>query len=107
MGSPLMMTLIEEEAASAAISGLLYASLVALKGTFALFVAVHLVAAVWTQGLKWTGRAVAFGALFIAPWLLLHAPHYVDLLHGGLVVADTGVRPDEHFNIFSIEALTT
>lgn len=93
-GSFLMMGVIIEE--SAAITGLLYAGLIALKSSFVLFVAVHVVA---TRRIK----AGAFAVLFLAPWILLHAPHYIHIL--GPTIADHGVRPAETFNIFSTEPL--
>jgi len=95
-GSFLMMGAILEE--SPAITGLLYAGLVALKSSFVLFVAVHVVA---TRRMK----AGVFAVLFVAPWILLHAPHYVQFLHASPAIADHGVRPVESFNIFSTEPL--
>jgi hypothetical protein len=95
-GSFLMMGAILEE--SPAITGLLYAGLIALKSSFVLFVAVHLVA---TRRIK----AAVFAALFLAPWILLHAPHYAQFLHASSAIADHGVRPVESFNIFSTEPL--
>jgi hypothetical protein len=90
----LMMAAILEE--SDAITGLLYAGLISLKSTFVLFVAVHLVA-------RRRVKAAGFAALFLMPWILLHAPHYVHAF--GPAIADHGVRPVEHFNIFSMEPL--
>jgi hypothetical protein len=93
-GSFLMMGAIVEE--DSVVTGLLYAGLIALKSTFVLFVAVHLAA---TRRVK----AAGFAALFLAPWILLHAPHYLHLF--GPTVADLGVRPVEGFNIFSTTPL--
>jgi hypothetical protein len=95
-GSLLIMAAILEE--SAAMTGLLYAGLIALKSSFVLFVAVHLAA---TRRVK----AGVFAALFLTPWILLHAPHYVQFLQAGPAIADHGVRPVESFNSFSIEPL--
>ena len=92
----LMMAALEEE--SAAVLGLLYAALIAMKGTFVLFVALHFIA---TRKL----RSAGFAALFLAPWILVHAPHYVQFLHGGAAIADQGVRDSGSFNIFSIVPL--
>jgi hypothetical protein len=105
-GSLLMMALIEEEGSDAAVTGLLYGALAAMKTSFALFILAHLAATLWVRGVKWTGRTVAAGALFLAPWILVHAPHYVAVLGGGQAIADNGVRPVESFNIFSTEALS-
>lgn len=104
-GSLLMMAAIEDAGASAAITGMFHAALVALKSTFLLFVAVHLAAALWARGVKWTARTAGFGALFLAPWILLHLPRYLGFLHAGPGIPDTGVRPNESFNIFSIHPL--
>ena len=90
----LIMGVILEE--SAAVTGLLYAGVIALKSSFVLFVAVHLLA-------KWRIKPAAFAALFLTPWILLHAPHYIHAF--GPVIADHGVRAAESFNIFSIEHL--
>lgn len=95
-GSFLMMGAVMEE--SPAILGLFYAALIALKSTFVLFVAVH-----WL--VRRNLRSVAFTALFLAPWILLHAPHYVQFLHAAAPIADHGVCPLESFNIFSIAPL--
>jgi hypothetical protein len=105
-GSFLMMAVIVDEGTGAAITGLLYAALAALKGTFALFVALHLAAAVFARGAKWTLRASAFAALFLAPWILVHAPHYLEVFKGAAPeFADHGVRPAESFNLFSTQPL--
>lgn len=69
-------------AGSAAAIGLLYAALIALKPTFLIFVAIHLAAMALGEGLRWAWRAGLATALFLSPWLLLHAPHYwAALLH--------------------------
>ena len=105
-GSFLMMAVMVEDGASAAITGLLYAALTSLKGTFALFVALHLAAAVFVRGAKWTLKAAAFAALFLAPWILVHAPHYVEVFKSvAPEIVDHGVRPAESFNMFSTQPL--
>jgi hypothetical protein len=104
-GSLLMMAVIEEEGSSAAITGLLYAALLALKSTFALFVVLHFAATPFVRGVKWSGRTALACALFFAPWLLLHAPHYLSILHPSGSIADAGVREQETFNLFSTRAL--
>lgn len=84
--------------ASPAIIGLLWAALLAMKSTFVLFVAVHLVVRV---AVKRDLRSTAYAALFLSPWILLHAPHYIQFLHAGPGAPDSGVRLQESFNIFS------
>ena len=108
-GSLLMMAVVEdaseENGSSAAVTGLLYAALLALKSTFALFVVLHLAATLFVGGVKRAARTALACALFFLPWLLLHAPHYSAMLHPHQSVADTGVREQETFNMFSTEAL--
>ena len=97
LGSALIMALVlltsEADAPDASFSGgkpvaagLIYAALVALKPTFVLFVGPHLIAVscatVLAQGspragLKWGAKAVVSMACFLAPWILVHLPHYL------------------------------
>ncbi len=100
-GSFLMMAAIMEEGASAAVTGLLYAGLIAMKSTFLLFVAAHLAAIAFALGLKRSAQTAGFGALFLAPWILVHAPHYAHIVDHGLGVVEHGVRDSGMFNIFS------
>ena len=102
-GSLLMMALFEDE--SPALTGLLYAALLALKSTFALFVVLHFAAIPLVRGIKWTGRSALACALFFSPWFLLHAPHYIAILHPSATAPDTGVRAQETSEMFSAEAL--
>jgi hypothetical protein len=108
-GSLLMMAVIAEasegEGSSPAVTGLLYAALLALKSTFALFVVLHIAATPFLRGTKWTGRAILACTLFFLPWFLLHAPHYAAILHPSATAPETGVREPETFDIFSAEAL--
>jgi hypothetical protein len=108
-GSLLMMALFEavseENGSSPAVTGLLYAALLALKSTFALFVVLHFAATPFICGWKWTRRAALACALFISPWILLHAPHYASIFHASAEAPETGVRPQETFDMFSTEAL--
>jgi len=71
---------------SPAAVGLAYAALIALKPTFLLFVGPHLVAvacaAVLAQaslraGLRWGTITAGCTACFLAPWVLVHLPHYL------------------------------
>jgi hypothetical protein len=108
-GSLLMMAVFEEaseeDGSSPAVTGLLYAALLALKSTFALFVVLHLAATPFIRGWRWASRAALASALFFLPWVLLHATHYAAILHPGAPMAETGVRDQETFNMFSTEAL--
>jgi len=104
-GSLLMMAVIEEEGSSPAVTGLLYAALLALKSTFALFVVLHFVATLFVGGAKRASRAALACALFFSPWILLHAPHYAAILHPSATVTETGVREQETFDMFSTQAL--
>jgi hypothetical protein len=65
---------------------LLYAALVALKPTMLVFVGPHLVAVAVAvavaqssarAGLRWGAAAVGGTACFLAPWVLVHLPHYL------------------------------
>lgn len=104
-GSFLMMAALLEDGASAALTGLFYAALIAMKSTFLLFAAAHLAAAAFGLGWKRAAQAAAFAALFLSPWLLLHAPHYARLFGHGLGTVEHGVRESGVFNIFSPAAL--
>ncbi len=104
-GSLVVMALFEEEGRSAAVTGLLYAALLALKTSFAPFVVLHFLAVLLTGGVKWAGRTAVACALFLSPWILLHAPLYWDMLHAARTVAEGGVRPQAAFHMFSIAAL--
>lgn len=104
-GSVLMMAVCDEEEASPALTGLLYAALLALKSTFALFVVLHLAAALLIGRVRWATRAALACALSFSPWILLHAPHYLALLHPAAALAENGVRAQETFSLFSTEPL--
>jgi hypothetical protein len=74
---------------SALAVGLIHAALGALKPTFLLFAALHLVfTAVAVAranrgargGLIWGAAAAGWGVMFIAPWLALHGPHFFTAL---------------------------
>lgn len=71
----------------AAALGLLYAGLVALKPTAAVFIggqlclltiAVCATRASVRAGASWALRALAWSALALAPWILLNLPHFLD-----------------------------
>ena len=81
IGSALIMAMVavpmETVAPSAAAMGLLYAALVALKPTFIVFVAIHWLAIALSTGIKQALRIGIASALFVSPWILLHAPYYL------------------------------
>ena len=104
-GSLVAMALFEEEGSNAAVTGLLYAALLALKTSFAPFVALHFLAALFAGGVKRASRTALACAVFLSPWILLHAPLYWDMLHAARTIPDNGIRPQENFHIFSTAAL--
>jgi hypothetical protein len=72
--------------------GLFYASMLSLKTSALLFVAVHVLAKLvtdrmssggWQGGFRQTGKALGIAALFLAPWLLLHLANLLSLGGGG------------------------
>lgn len=76
----------ETGAPPALLLGAVYAAVVALKPTFALFPLVHLplsmLAVARTAGgpraaARWALRVAAFAAMLLAPWVTLHVPVYV------------------------------
>ena len=80
-GSALIMAMValpmETATPSAAALGLLYAALIALKPTFIVFVAIHLLTIALSTGMRQTKNIGLAGAIFLSPWILLHAPHYL------------------------------
>jgi hypothetical protein len=87
-GSALIMAMVvlsmETVAPSAAALGMLYAALIAMKPTFAVFVAIHLLSIALSTGIRQAVRIALASAIFLSPWILLHAPHYVDGLRAHL-----------------------
>jgi hypothetical protein len=59
----------------AAAVGLLYAALIAMKPTFAVFVAIHFLATL--RGVREALRTALATAGFLLPWVLVHAPNYL------------------------------
>ena len=47
-----------------------------MKPTFIIFVAIHLLFLLFASGWRWVMRAGVATAIFLSPWILLHAPHY-------------------------------
>ena len=72
-GSALIMAI--AAAPGTAVAGLLYAALIAMKPTFAVFVAIHLLATV--RSVRWALRTALATAGFLLPWVLVHAPNYL------------------------------
>jgi hypothetical protein len=69
--------------------GLVYAGLIALKMSFALFAVLHVlllsiaVTAITRSGksgLRWLLAVTAWGIVFLTPWIALHGTHYVTAL---------------------------
>ena len=85
LGSALMMTAIlmsSQERSSPLALGLVYAGLISLKTTFALFVPLHLAAVIaariwetrrWGPALGQGGLTAAWFVLFLSPWLIVHS----------------------------------
>lgn len=78
----------------ASIIGLLYAALIALKTSFAGYVLLQLavyaaLSCCWEKGRKnrlvFCGRVAAWMLVFIAPWFLLHLPHYAGVAAGRIL----------------------
>jgi len=86
-------------------SGLLYAALIALKPTFALFVVLHLA---FLALLRWrfAAKAAGFAVLFVLPWIALHAPHYWVALMEPNALQAYGSGPPDNLNLFSMVQLT-
>lgn len=107
IGSALIMAMValpmETPAPSAAALGLLYAALIALKPTFAVFVAIHLLSIALSTGIRQAIRIGVASAIFLSPWVLLHAPHYLAGLraHIPAPVPLPGNRVMDEINLFS------
>lgn len=95
--------------------GLVYAGIVALKTTFALFVVTHFIFAVVAHTVSrgagksagLTAGVAGWGALFLSPWIILHAPNYfAALAHAPNTLATYGYGPDEGLTLISTIRLT-
>ena len=82
--------------------GLLYATLFTLKPTFALYAVLHItliVVAITLQdrraAVAWTGKAAAWGAIYLSPWILLHFPHYATAIIDPLTAPKVGASEIE------------
>ncbi len=106
-GSALMMAMIAVE--DSASMGLLYAALVAMKPIYAVFVAIHLLATAFIAagGIRWALRTGLAAALFLSPWLLVHAPNYLAAfrIHHSSPTPVAGNIDTEKFELFSIKPL--
>jgi hypothetical protein len=77
------VAVLENTFRSGLLLGLVYAGLIALKTTFAVFVGVHLLSLLaagwWFGDRRWTAVLWAAGGTVVclAPWLLLHLPLYL------------------------------
>jgi hypothetical protein len=98
-GSALILAITAVSAPSAL--GLLYAALIAMKPTFAVFVAIHLLASV--RSIRWAGQTALATAGFLLPWVLLHAPHYLAGLRAKIPVPTpvAGTVQRDSLNLFS------
>lgn len=90
--------------------GLVYAGLVALKSTFAPFVALHLVLTALAlsadslgRGATWGLRTAASTALALAPWIAVHAPHYLAASIAPAEAVPPG--PVETLDLFAVHRL--
>ena len=74
---------VERNGGSSPLTGLLYAAMIALKTTFAVFVGVHLLVTVLAglgplrHRLRWSLGTGAWTLGWLAPWLVLHGPLYL------------------------------
>ena len=119
LGGALMATAVmlvaddrEDVAPAPVLLGAVYAALVALKPSFALFMACHLPLCVlaargkgdsWKSSLAWGARAAAWTVVALAPWLALYAPEY--LARGDLARAAVPGGFNGETNLFSTDAL--
>lgn len=85
MATAVVLVADEREEPSPVLLGLVYAALVAIKPSFGLFAAFHLVFATlagaaqsknWRQALAWPARVIACSAACVAPWFAMYLPTY-------------------------------
>jgi hypothetical protein len=83
--------------------GLLYGGLVALKSSFAPFVPLHLLLLAIAapeavrDRLRWAFRAALWSGAALAPWLLVHLPHYLSPATAKSVIVPEGSPDPLHF----------
>jgi hypothetical protein len=100
-------TLKSSTAPNSAAIGLLCAALIALKVSFAPFVALVLLFLAVALGVRRAFGITLCTIAFLSPWLLLHSPHYLAALHGHLgSEGPSGVGTPSHLNFFSVDRLS-
>jgi len=114
MAAAIALTANTKERISPAALGLVYAGLIALKTSFALFAVLHAVAVTvalaWheksaAKGARFAALAAGFSLLFLSPWIALHAPHYWIAFTGPAVLPDFGHGPPDPVTPFTIAPL--
>jgi hypothetical protein len=112
MATAVMLVVEEEEesGASALILGLLYAALVAVKPTFALFPVLHLSFSTlkvesefhpWRDAMAWAGKVVLWAGVGVAPWIATHWPNYI--ANGNLRYDPTPSGDEGGFDLLSLD----
>ena len=78
-------------------AGLLYAALIALKPTFALYALLHVTLVVAAIALRdrraaiaWAGKAAGWGTVYLLPWVLLHFPNYATAIFDPVAAPEVG-----------------
>ncbi|HEY6464371.1 MAG TPA: hypothetical protein VIY69_00170 [Candidatus Acidoferrales bacterium] len=86
MATAVLLVADEREEASPVLLGLLYAAMVAIKPTYAVFAACHATLSTialgsqkkhWKPALAWPARVIISSAICIAPWVLMYLPTYL------------------------------
>jgi hypothetical protein len=103
-GSAMIMAMAAVEDSAAL--GLLYAALIAMKPIYAVFVAIHLLT-IAAGGIRSAIRTVLAAAVFLSPWVLVHAPSYLAALriHHPAPTPVPGDMDTDKINLFSFEPL--
>lgn len=93
---------------------LIYSALAALKMTFIPFVTLHFIVTIISMSLviknkrlvfQWGGQVILWGAIFLSPWLLLHAPHYLLIFGSAPKKTLNMTHSTETLNVFSTKPL--
>lgn len=86
MAAAVLMVADEREEASPILLGLLYAALVAIKPTYAVFAVCHATLSAialgsqkkhWKPVLAWPARVLVSSTICVAPWILMYLPTYL------------------------------
>jgi hypothetical protein len=103
-GSAMIMAMAAVEDSAAL--GLLYAALIAMKPIYAVFVAIHLLT-IAAGGIRSAVRTGLAAAIFLSPWVLVHAPNYLAALriHHSAPTPVPGDIDTDKINLFSLEPL--